>query len=647
MGDRHKWKGGGGVTTAAAKILQPIRTDAPRPEPWHDEAWGFRNTTGELRFAELWLANSLSRVRLVAAKRPIAGGDPEPVEDGPAAELVAELAGGVGGQAALLRAFATHLLTPGIAYLVGEPGPQTANRWGVFSSDQIRLSRSRTDSGLPTYEVIEGDTWQDVRVLPEGALPVKVYRPHPRYSWQPDSPVRGALPILRELSLLTQHVEATATSRLAGAGMLLIDSSVQLPEGWEKWLDELVEAITRPIKDRGLAAAYAPFPTRIPVPAGKKIQDLIHHLGFSTPFDEHAMKLRDEAIGRLATAMDMPKRALTGEQENHWGKWATTEEGITLHVEPNAELICDGLTKGYLEPSLLVSDRRAARDVVTSQDEMRVRILRAAEQQAGPDSEFIVWYDTTNLAVRPDRGQDTKDAYDRFEADGDDLRRELGITDATAWNIDDEDVQQRIWLRLVDHATLGEVALKKLGLIDDDDLPAPAPVVVAPPAPAEPEAPDEPDTPDEDDEAPARIGPPATREAPAPEDQAASAAGLAVVAACDSIVYRALEKAGNRLRQANRRQLNGATDKPAVLMHTGLNAFRSRPADQLLEGAWDRVPEVAARLGRDAAELTAELDAYTQQLIRSRKAHSWDRLAYALGCGPEPAEDRLQQVATA
>ena len=46
-------------------------------------------------------------------------------------------------------------------------------------------------------------------------------------------------------------------------------------------------------------------------------------------------------------------------------------------------------------------------------------------------------------------------------------------------------------------------------------------------------------------------------------------------------------------------------------------------ADQLLVGAWDRVPEVAEHLGVDAELLRAELDTYVRQLLRTRHAHTW------------------------
>lgn len=635
MGDRvrNRRRGIQGVT-AAAKILQANRDDAPKPLPWHEEAWGFRDVTGELRFAELWLGNSLSRVKLIAAKRPEPGAQPVPVTDGPAAELVADLAGGPGGQAALNRAFAAQLMTPGVAYLVGQPGEQTTNQWGVHSADEIRLSSSTEEDGLRSYDLRTGDDIKDWRPLTADSLVVKVWRPHPRWAWVPDSPVRGALPILRELTLLTQHVEASATSRLAGAGILAIDSTVEFEEGWDAWLADFLATVTKPIKDRGVAAAYAPFPVRIP---GPNMKDKLLHIMFNTPFDEHALKLRDEAIGRLATAMDMPKAALTGEQENHWGKWATTEEGITLHVEPNMEIVCDGLTKGYLLPGLAAGQQRRTGEVVTTQDERRLRVLREAPTPDPEDGEWLVWFDTSDLRVRPDRSQDTMEAYDRWEVDGDKLRTELGISEAKPPT--GPDFNRRVWIQMLG-TELAPLAIEKLGLATADEIEAARPAAPAPALPPGDQA-----APEDDQALPDTLDePPPSQDAPQapPQQQAADSVqfhpGLAVVAACDGLVHRALEKAGNRLRNltARQRATDPRYDQPPHLMHTVCNAARLRPLDYLLTNAWDRVPEVAAQLGRDPAELTAELDAYVRDLMRARQAHTWQALADYLAQAPVP-----------
>jgi hypothetical protein len=649
VADLHRRRGAPvKALTAAAQVLAPVREDAPRPESWHDEAWGFRDTTGELMYAEMWLANSLSRVRLMAARRPSEpGGEPEPIESGPAADAVARLAGNVAGQSALLRSFAAHLLTPGVGYLLGEARAGGGEDWGVYSANQIRLSRRAPNSDEIVYELIEGpDSYRDVRVLPPGSLPVKVYRPHPRYSWEPDSPVRGALPILRELSLLTQHVEATATSRLAGAGALFMDSNIQFEDGWDRWVDEFLESIVRPIKDRASAAAYAPFPIRIPVPKGQKLPDLVHHLMFNTPFDEHALDLRDEAINRLATAMDMPKNALTGENENHWGRWATTEEGITLHVEPNMDLICDGLTKGYMRPAMTVAEGRRSGQIVTDREVNGVRRLRVVRNEPTLDedgSEVIIWYDTSDLKARPDRSDDTKFAFDNWEATGDDLRREAGISDARQPDPNNKETQRRIWFGLVNHPNpdLAQQALIELGIIDEKIVVQPEP---APPAVVEDEETGEVVEPDESDpDASEGEGPPDTEgdddpaqeERPEPPSRAAGVdpAAMALVAGADVLVYRALEKAGNRLRSKLRGRLNGASEAPPAEIHKHMNVGREwgRPLDELLAGAWEYVPATAGLVGMDPTELTVTLDAYVRDLIRTRELHTTHRLACWLG----------------
>lgn len=618
--------------TAAARILDPTPIDAPHTYAWHPEAWAMRDTTGEVRFAEMWLGNTLSRCRLYAAYRPTPDAEPVPLENGPAVELVARFAGGVGGQAALLRAFAAQLLTPGVGYLVGIPGLQTADRWTVHSADEVRLSTATNPDfpGVALWDVRRGEGSQDWEAMPPGTLAVKVHRPHPRFAWEPDSPVRGALPILRELSLLTQHVEAMATSRLAGAGILAMDSGIQFPGGWEKWVQEFLDTVTKPIRDRMLAGAYAPFPVRVPVGKGQKVADKLHHLMFNTPFDEHSMQLRGEALDRLATAMDMPKKVLTGESSNHWGDWHIDEQGITIHASPNLELICDGLTVGYLQPALRRAERVAAGEV-----DNVVQLREALRQRDPGEPEIIVWYDTDELRAEPDQSGDAFELYDRGELDGEGLRAKT-VRDGQA--PEGDELARQVWWKMLDSGdpALQRRAMVELGVLPAGDelaeAPAPAPInVQAPLAAPEPEAPEPGDGPPDTlgDPPPRRINP------PNPSGPRAPAAGLvsaeALMAAADGLVFRALERAGNRLRSATSRQRTAATDCTAALMHTCINAGLVRNVDQLLDGAWDRLPEVAARLGEPADALQAALDGYVRILIRTRTPHSWETLAVALG----------------
>lgn len=51
---------------------------------------------------------------------------------------------------------------------------------------------------------------------------------------------------------------------------------------------------------------------------------------------------------------------------------------------------------------------------------------------------------------------------------------------------------------------------------------------------------------------------------------------------------------------------------------------------RLLDGAWARVPEIAARYALDPACLTAALDDYARELIAAGVAHAYEQTAAAL-----------------
>jgi hypothetical protein len=615
--DRHVASRRVNTLTAAAQILQPIRSDEPKAEGWHDHAWHFRDVVGELRFAEMWLGNSFSRASLCAASRPEPGGEPQKLESGPAVDLMAALAGGPGGLQEMLRQFGTYLMVPGVGFMIGEPTEAGGPDWIVRSAEEIRLAPGKRGADR-TYQIAEGEgskSWRDID--PEAHI-VKVLRPHPRRHWEPDSPTRSALPVLNELDLLTQHVAATATSRLAGAGVQAFPTEMEFEGDWEKFIDEWIEAVTKPIKDRSLASAYVPFPVRMP---GAMIQWFKEGLiRYNTPFDDQAMRLREEGIQRLGNAMDMPRQVLTGEARNHWGDWQVEEAGLKIHVEPGLALIADAFTIGYLWPGL--------ESVAAGSSGARADIERFREEN--PDGDFIVWYDTSDLRVRPDRSSDAKDLYDRWEIDGEALRHETGLSDAEPLDLNDPEIRTRVGFHLLQFESTVSTALELLEI----EVSTP-PVVNTPPSPpALPPGQPEPAEPG------SRALPETREREPDMDEEPAAVAWPAqvLVAACDGIVHRALERAGNKYMRLMKRGEHGACDRPpAELYLCDADVYHLRMqmlADKLLDGAWERVPALAATLDEDAEPLASTLDAYVRLLIRTKQAHTWDRLSHALGACP-------------
>jgi hypothetical protein len=120
----------------------------------------------------------------------------------------------------------------------------------------------------------------------------------------------------------------------------------------------------------------------------------------------------------------------------------------------------------------------------------------------------------------------------------------------------------------------------------------------------------------------------------APDTQPDSVNASALVASCDMIVRRALERAGSRLRSAaGKGQPGGAasvacTDPTAL--HTIYDATAYANFSSLLEGAWLLVPEIADRYGVNSDDLILTLETYTRALLAAKQEHRYDRLASAL-----------------
>lgn len=614
------------VASATVMMSRPValRTTT-QTETWQDEAWAFYDSNGELRFAVGWIANGLSQVNLVASRQPaLLGDDPAPLSgdsgiDGAAINLVAAIAGGPDGQSQLMAHLARLLTVPGVGWvLIESQGGNSLDSdkwdWRVVSNDELR-----TDRG--DYEVEDVETTD---TYPEGWRPlatnhvlIKVWRSHPRRSSRPDSSCRGALRPLRQLAMLDDHIDATAQSRLAGAGLLILPNEVEFAPvaSVEDPVDELddivttddftevlIDTMTVPIIDRSSAAAVVPLTVKVP---GEYV-DKVKHITFWSEFSDTVLGLGERAIKRLALALDMPPEVVTGVSGmNHWGAWRVQEEAITLHIEPLAEVICHALTKGYLRPGLLAMG--------FTEEEVDV---------------VMIHHDVTDLTVRPDLSDNTIAAWDRLQASDSVLRREIGLSETDKPT--DAEWKQRVILRVIDRSPqLAPVLLPALG------IPVEMPATDTQPFPQEPTE----TTPGRQiggppDKAPA--SPDAAEPVAASADSRLSADGL--VAACDGMVYRALERAGLRLRNKAGRLAGGPSNVDCddyTELHTRLDASTFANVHELLDGAWVRVPAIAARYGVSGDDLLIAIDSYTRGLLVSGQPHDISRMRDAVPqCAP-------------
>lgn len=403
------------LTAAAAPPRTPAAQFLRHTEKWQDEVWRYYDNLGEFNYGVWWLSNMLSRVRLRAARLQVDTDEPEILTEGPAAELMKTFGGGVAGQAEIMKRITVQLSVPGEGYLIGEEigGAET---WTVRSVDEIR-SQGR---GYFVMDELSVNTGQDWRPLAENSLVHRVWRPHDRYYHLADSPARSARDIMRELELVNRKIAAEYLSRLASAGLLGIPDDLTFPVR-EEFADEpnplvaeFIEIAAQAIEKPGTASSVIPIP--IMGPADSIAQ--LRHIDFTLKIDEKVIEKRDSAIKRLATKLDMPAEILLGMGDvNHWGAWQLEEGALKTHIAPVAELICGSFTRGYLLPRLKAS----------SED----------------TTDLLIWYDMSELALRPDRSKNALDGYDRLEISGGALRRELGF-DEDDKPTDDELIEQAL-----------------------------------------------------------------------------------------------------------------------------------------------------------------------------------------------------------
>jgi len=382
------------VTAAATRITnESIKRDQAKgqmPEDaWQKEAWFMYDQVGELRYVSNAIASRMGQATLYVEKAGVRLKDPDPILSLITPQMVERM--GLN----LFVAGACHLAglptdpkdvdaeDGTIIQPEGESSPNSA--WVVLSTLEVRR-------GQGSKVEIRGEQYDDDDIYLE-----RIWDPHPAKWQNSDSPVRSALPVLRELVGLTQHVSAQIDSRLAGAGVYWIPNSilnsVKLPtnQGDETVfndnpvLNAIMQAMLLPMEDRSNAAAIVPLLLGAP-------DEAISHIRydtFSTPFDENTKDLREEAIRRLGLNLDAPPELLMGMGDaNHWGMWLVRDEVIQAHVKPRLDLITDAITTGFYRP-----------------------IYKQQNPDADDADEFIIRSDVSQLVQRPNRLADASQLH--------------------------------------------------------------------------------------------------------------------------------------------------------------------------------------------------------------------------------------------
>ena len=539
----------------------------PRQD-WQAECYRQYGICGEARFGAKFFGNAVSRALLGVGQ--YVNGLLKEAKNGPAADALAALFGGHQGQTQALQAIGMHLTIAGECFLVGFGDTEV---WEIVSCIELMVTGD-------TWTINYGDGRPQV-TLKETDVVIRIWLPSPARQIEADSPYHAMLPILSEIEWLTRHVFAQITSRLAGSGILMMPQSMTFPpppaqdgqevvtsNDAESFMQALADAMLKPIEDPGSPSAVVP----IVVTAPDEAIDKARLLTFWSELDAQSLQLRNEAIRRFALGMDLPPEQILGIGSSrgtgggsstgvsHWGAWQIEEATIKMHVEPMLDVITQALTSAYLQPAI------------------------------GDDS-WIITYDTAALRLRPDRSKEAFELYDRGLISGDACRRENGFPEDDA----PSPIEFKNWLLLKIASGSStpeqvEAAVKALG-VDLGVLPA----IQAPSREAQP--------------------PPSIENHPVRDLPDAAA----LVAACEGLVYRALERAGNRLRVT-------AVKPPKVPSYeTHLYVKANGTAARMLEDAWSCAPQVLDGIA-DSEKIVPVLDSYCQSLLSEQSPHKRERL---------------------
>jgi hypothetical protein len=552
-------------------------------DQWQSEAWYYYDAVGELRSALTWIANAVSKADLHAAELdPETGVVGDATDDERVRRVAAMALGGPSTRPHLQRTLALCWQVAGEAWVVVRPRPA---RNGVPQPDEwLVLSNSRVTAKGKGWTYTDPATAMTV-TLKDSDLLLRVWSPHPNDQSKADSGVRPALPTLREVEKSSQNIAARLDSRIGVNGLAAVAEELDFPQGdhdtkGDAFMAWFLAGQEAGLRNPGQPAAQVPL--TFTAPAELIGNDSVYrHFDISTQFDASVIELRQDALSRLASSLDMPKETAEGSmgEANHWSAWQVEESTYKIFIEPLLDRISEAITQYWFHPAL------------------------TAMGVSNPERYVLTW-DTTSIVARPDATEDQKWAFEQLLISEEAMANELGIAEDQMPN--DEERRRRFLERLV---TISPAILSEAGGGVADELGLDTVANAARAAEEETRQAAEQRTEAQEQ----RALPSGQGERPEP---AAVPEGL--VAAAELIVFDALSRAGGRLLTRSNRAAFASV--PKYELHTVIG---DGPDDKdLLEGSFLFTDTVADAFGLDRFEFKDSLERYVVGLFDSCAAHN-------------------------
>lgn len=377
---------------------------------WQHNSYLYYDRIPEVYYGANFTGNCLARIRLVGAEVPKSLSEaPKESTKTSIVEAVQNFTNSRSGQAGLMRRFGQNMFLAGETFIYGEENDENEQNWEIYST----LELQDDESGGYTVQV---QTGEDLVRLPQDALITRVWKEHPRRSFDADSAMRTCMSHCEKLLTLEKQDLSIARSRFAGSGLLLFPSEI-VPIGTvddEGNIDEdpshspFIQGIQNAMIEPILGTEQPEDVVPSFVVGQSEYLKEIRHFTMEKPINEHSEAQKMETIRRMATAMDLPNEVLLGMADtNHWTAWQIKEETFQTHIRPFVEMICNSLTVAYLWPQLKKANIKDYK-------------------------KYIVWYDDTNLVARPDKSVAAQKAFEGLALSEASYLREMGFNEEDA-----------------------------------------------------------------------------------------------------------------------------------------------------------------------------------------------------------------------
>ncbi len=410
-------------------------------QDWQSRAFDIYDAEGHLYYATNYVGSALSRIQLVAARKPKNHGEleqPVIIKEGPVADAIAGIESPSGGQSGFLRQIGRNIFLTGEVWIVAStatmPDGSSVTNWDAVSVDELV-----NESGKKQRRRLPG---ANPEPLPPGAFVFRLWKEHPRYTDLADAGTRSCMELLEKIIILNRAEKAVARSQLAGSGILALPQEL-IPPAWQNQGDmanpmesnplwqALAESMTAPLKDESAPSAVVPL---LLVGPGEVIKNMKYE-PLSRTFDANAAQASIRmAIEQIANTLELPKEILLGVGEaTHWTAWSIREDVFQAHIQPLIELVCAGLTRTFLRQAL-------------------AKFSDAQLKEAGIDNrdDIIVWYDASQLVIQPDKGDKMLGLHDRFIVTDEAVARELGVPEEDRLDTTSDEYKKRVGIKMAD-----------------------------------------------------------------------------------------------------------------------------------------------------------------------------------------------------